>query len=73
VFLSFNAYWLLRKQFQKSLTKQGLKFRLSTKVLSAKKRDGKVVVTTEAVEDGKQEMVRGSQNLISSGVITGSP
>jgi dihydrolipoamide dehydrogenase len=73
VFLSFNAYWLLRKQFQKSLTKQGLKFRLSTKVLSAKKRDGKVVVTTEAVKDGKQEMVRGSQNLISSGVITGSP
>ena len=61
VFLSFNAYWLLRKQFQKSLTKQGLKFKLSTKVLSAEKKDGKVIVTTEAAKDGKQETVRGSQ------------
>ena len=48
---------LLRKQFQKSLTKQGLKFKLSTKVLSAEKKDGKVIVTTEAAKDGKQETV----------------
>jgi dihydrolipoamide dehydrogenase len=72
VFLSFNVYWLLRKQFQKSLTKQGFQVQ-AAKVLSAEKRDGKVVVTTEAVKDGKKETVRGSQNLISSGVITGSP
>jgi dihydrolipoamide dehydrogenase len=55
------AYWLLRKQFQKSLTRQGPKFKLSTKVLSAEKKDGKVIVTTEAAKDGKQEMVRCSQ------------
>ena len=50
-----------RKQFQKSLTKQGIKFKLNTKVLSAEKKDGKVVVTTEAAKDGKQETVRSSQ------------
>jgi hypothetical protein len=61
VFLSFNAYWLLRKQFQKSLTKQGLKFKLSTKVLSAQKKGEKVIVTTEAAKDGKNETVRGPQ------------
>ncbi|KAI9432177.1 FAD/NAD-linked reductase [Lactarius indigo] len=45
---------VLRKQFQKSLTKQRLKFKLSTKVLSAEKKDGKVLITTEAAKDGKQ-------------------
>jgi L-2-hydroxyglutarate oxidase LhgO len=60
-FLTFDAYWLLRKQFQKSLTKQGLKFKLNTKVLSAEKKDGKVVITTEAAKDGKQDTVRGPQ------------
>ena len=49
---------MLRKQFQKSLTKQGIKFKLSTKVLSAEKKDGKVFVTTEAAKDGKQDSVR---------------
>ena len=60
---AFDAYQILRKQFQKSLTKQGLKFKLSTKVLSAEKKDGKVFVTTEATKGGKQETVRGSQVL----------
>jgi pyruvate/2-oxoglutarate dehydrogenase complex dihydrolipoamide dehydrogenase (E3) component len=55
---------MLRKQFQKSLTKQGLKFKLSTKVLSAEKKDGKVIVTTEAAKDGKQETVRRSRSLV---------
>jgi dihydrolipoamide dehydrogenase len=54
------------------LTKQGLKFKLSTKVLSAEKKDGKVIVTTEAAKDGKQETVRGSPSF-PSGVVTGSP
>ena len=49
---------MLRKQSQKSLTKQRLKFKLSTKVLSAEKKDGKVIVTTEAAKDGKQDSVR---------------
>jgi dihydrolipoamide dehydrogenase len=43
------------KQFQRLLTKQGLKFKLNTKVTAAEKRDGKVFVKTEAVKDGKQE------------------
>jgi dihydrolipoamide dehydrogenase len=33
--LAIDAYWLLRKQFQESLTRQGLKLKLSTNVLSA--------------------------------------
>jgi dihydrolipoamide dehydrogenase len=65
---TFDTYRTLRKQFQKSLTKQGLKFKLSTKVLSAEKKDGKVIVTTEAAKDGKQETVRGSQFLVASDI-----
>ena len=61
MFLSLNAYWLLRKQFQNSLNKQDLGFKLDIRVLSAEKKDGKVTVTTEATKDGKQETVRGSQ------------
>jgi len=41
-------------------------FKLSTKVLSAEKRDGKVTVTTEAAKDGKQLTVRGSQISVRS-------
>lgn len=49
--------WLFRKQFQKSLTKQGLKFKLNTKVISAEKKDGKVFIKTEAAKDGKEDTV----------------
>ena len=49
-----------RKQFQRILTKQGLKFRLHTKVLSADKTDGKVFIKAESVKDGKEETVRPS-------------
>ena len=45
---------VLKKQFQKSLTKQRLKFKLRTKVLSAEKKNGKVIVTTEAAKDGSR-------------------
>jgi dihydrolipoamide dehydrogenase len=56
------------------LTKQGLKFKLSTKVLSAEKKDGKVIVSTEAAKDGKQDTVRGSLNLsFAGGDIIGTP
>lgn len=48
------------KQFQRSLGKQGLKFMLNTKVLSAEKRDGKVYIKTEAAKGGKEEEVRSS-------------
>lgn len=45
------------KQFQRTLTKQGMKFKLQTKVLSAEKKDGKVYLTAESAKDGKQESV----------------
>lgn len=47
-----------RKSFQRLLAKQGLKFKLNTKVLSAEKKDGKVYLTAEGAKDGKQESVR---------------
>ena len=46
-----------RKQFQRVLSKQGIKFKLNTKVLSAEKQDGKVLVKTEAAKGGKEETV----------------
>lgn len=46
------------KTFQKILTKQGIKFKLNTKVLSADKIDGKVAIKTEAAKGGKEETVR---------------
>jgi pyruvate/2-oxoglutarate dehydrogenase complex dihydrolipoamide dehydrogenase (E3) component len=46
-----------RKSFQKILAKQGLKFKLNTKVLSTEKRDGKVFIKTEAAKGGKEEEV----------------
>lgn len=49
---------IFSKQFQKSLTKQGLKFNLNTKVVSAEKRDGKVYIKTESAKGGKEEEVR---------------
>ncbi|KAI0293182.1 dihydrolipoyl dehydrogenase [Multifurca ochricompacta] len=57
----------ISKQFQKSLTRQGFKFKLSTKVLSAEKKDGKVVVTTEAAKGGKQETLEADVVLVAVG------
>ena len=46
----------LAKSFQKILQKQGVKFKLATKVISAKKNgDGKVDVVVEAASGGKGE------------------
>ena len=45
------------KQFQKILSKQGVKFKLNTKVLSADKVDGKVVVKTQSAKGDKEETV----------------
>jgi dihydrolipoamide dehydrogenase len=48
----------LGKAFEKILKKQGLNFKLSTKVISAKKNgNGKVDVIVEAAKGGKQETV----------------
>jgi dihydrolipoamide dehydrogenase len=46
------------KTFQKILAKQGFKFKLNTKVMSAKKEEGKVVLEVEGAKDGKAESVR---------------
>lgn len=45
------------KQFQRTLTKQGIKFKLGTKVTSAEKKDGKVILSTEGAKDGKADTV----------------
>lgn len=46
----------LAKAFQKTLSKQGIKFKLSTKVISAKKTlDGKAEVQVESASGGKPE------------------
>ena len=47
----------IAKQFQKILTKQGLKFKLNTKVVSADKKDGQVIIKTEAAKGGKEDTV----------------
>jgi dihydrolipoamide dehydrogenase len=48
----------MAKNFQRILTKQGLKFKLGTKVTGAEKRDGKVYLKTESAKGGKEEEVR---------------
>lgn len=48
----------ISKNVQRTLTKQGLKFKLNTKVTGATKSGGKVVVNIESAKgDGKQETV----------------
>jgi dihydrolipoamide dehydrogenase len=39
------------KQFQRILVKQGLKFKLNTKVTGARKEGGRVIVSVEDVKD----------------------
>jgi len=45
------------KAFQKILTKQGLKFKLDTKVTGAEKSNGNIHVTVEAAKGGNNETV----------------
>src|SRR6266702_4118161 len=45
------------KQFQRTLSKQGLKFKLNTKVISAEKKDGKVYLEAEPAKGGRPETV----------------
>ncbi|KAF5339766.1 hypothetical protein D9611_009059 [Ephemerocybe angulata] len=55
------------KQFQRLLAKQGLKFKLNTKVLSAEKKDGKVFLQAEAAKGGKEETLEADVVLVSVG------
>lgn len=57
----------IAKQFQKILTKQGFKFKLNTKVISAEKKDGKVYVNTEAAKDGKADTLEADVVLVAVG------
>jgi len=55
------------KGFQRIMTKQGIKFKLNTKVTAAKKENGKVKVTVEAVKDGKTEELEADVLLVCVG------
>jgi dihydrolipoamide dehydrogenase len=56
------------KQFQRLLTKQGLKFKLNTKVVSAEKTDdGKVTLKMEAAAGGKEEALEADVVLVAVG------
>ena len=47
----------ISKQFQRTLTKQGLKFKLNTKVVSAEKKGAKILLEAEPAKGGKSETV----------------
>ncbi|KAH7907447.1 hypothetical protein BJ138DRAFT_1174558 [Hygrophoropsis aurantiaca] len=55
------------KQFQKTLAKQGLKFKLNTKVLSADKQDGKVIIKTQSAKGDKEETLDADVVLVAVG------
>ncbi|KAF8958422.1 dihydrolipoyl dehydrogenase [Flammula alnicola] len=55
------------KQFQRTLSKQGLKFKLNTKVLSAEKKDGKVFLEAEPAKGGKPETLEADVVLVAVG------
>jgi len=57
----------VRKAFQRSLTKQGFKFKLGFKVLSAKSDGSSVTLETETVKDGKKETMEADVVLVSAG------
>lgn len=47
----------IAKNFQRILQKQGLKFKLSTKVMGAEKSGGRVLVNVESAKGDKQEQI----------------
>ncbi|GAA5842951.1 hypothetical protein JCM11251_002943 [Rhodosporidiobolus azoricus] len=55
------------KNFQKILSKQGLKFNLNTKVLGAEKKDGKVHLEVEGAKDGKKSTIEADVVLVAIG------
>jgi pyruvate/2-oxoglutarate dehydrogenase complex dihydrolipoamide dehydrogenase (E3) component len=57
-----------RKQFQKILKKQGINFKVNTKVLSAEKKDGKVQIKLEAAKGGSEETA--SLHFCASGTLS---
>jgi dihydrolipoamide dehydrogenase len=57
----------ITRQFQRSLTKQGLKFRLSSKVTKAETTDAGVTLTVEPAKGGAAETLRADIVLVSIG------
>ncbi|CEH13331.1 dihydrolipoyl dehydrogenase [Ceraceosorus bombacis] len=55
------------KKFQSILGKQGLKFKLGTKVIDAEKKDGKVLLNVEGAKDGKKEALDADVVLVAIG------
>ena len=53
--------------FQRTLTKQGLKFKLSTKVVSGEVSDSGVKLTLEPSKGGDQEHLDADVVLVSAG------
>jgi len=57
----------ISKSFQRIMTKQGLKFKLNTKVTGAQKAGDKITVTVEGVKDGKTEDLEADVLLVCVG------
>lgn len=57
----------IRKAFQRTLTKQGFKFKLGYKVLSAKNEGKTVKLELEPAKGGKQEVMEADVVLVSAG------
>jgi len=57
----------MSKQFQRIMTKQGIKFKLNTKVTAARKENGKITVSVEGVKDGKVEELEADTLLVCVG------
>jgi len=55
------------KDFQKILTKQGMKFKMGHKVIDMEKRDGKCYLNVEGAKDGKKEQVEADVVLVAIG------
>ncbi len=55
------------KEFQKIMEKQGIKFKLSSKVTGVKKTDNSVEVTLEPTSGGKSEKINSEKVLVSVG------
>lgn len=57
----------MRKQFQRTLTKQGFKFKLSTKVVSGEVTGDTVKLELEAAKGGNKETLEADVVLVSAG------
>lgn len=56
----------IAKGFQRSLQKQGMKFKLKTKVTEAARQGDRIVVTVEDMKKNKVEQVRRRWSVVTS-------